>query len=94
MRNKYLFFVFLILCILCLPYGVFAKAEVYDVVLFFGQSNMTGFAGKYTGDDSSDSRIGNDLNAFSNKTGINMDILNNYTAVNHVNVPIESGTAY
>ena len=55
---------------------------------------MTGNAGKSQSDINPDSRINNDLNDFSNKTGVDMDILSNYTAINHVNVPIESGTAY
>ena len=90
MKIKYLLFLSLIICLFYFPYDVFAKAEVYDVVLFFGQSNMTGNAS----DINPDPRINNDLNDFSSKTGISMDILNNYTAINHVNVPIESGTAY
>ena len=94
MRFKSVFLVVLILCVLCFPYNTFAKAEVYDVVLFFGQSNMTGYAGINENDMISDSRINNNLNDYSNQTGIDMDILSNYTAINHVNVPIESGTAY
>ena len=51
---------FLLFCLLCFPYKVFAKAEVYDVVLFFGQSNMTGYAGSY---DTEKAKGGTDKNA-------------------------------
>ena len=72
MRFKSVFLVVLILCVLCFPYNTFAKAEVYDVVLFFGQSNMTGYAGINENDMISDSRINNNLNDYSNQTGIDM----------------------
>lgn len=79
--------------------------DVYDVILFWGQSNMVGYAGSYKtsscdvaspGENCLDYRIaenGGNSN-FSSLTGINSNIIKNYSAVNHVNVPITSGTVY
>ena len=81
--------------IIFFPYSVFAKAEVYDVVLFFGQSNMTGYAGVYDTEKVKDSRLTNlGVDSFSSSTGIDKQILNKYTKMNHVDVDIAGGTAY
>ena len=86
---------FLLFCLLCFPYKIFAKAEVYDVVLFFGQSNMTGYAGSYDTEKAKDSRLTEmGIDSFSTATGINKQIVNKYTKMNHVDVDIAEGTAY
>lgn len=95
MKDKKILIIVLFFCILCFPYNVFAKAEVYDVVLFFGQSNMTGFAGVYDTEKVKDSRLTNTgVDSFSTATDINKQIVNKYTKMNHVDVDITSGTAY
>ena len=83
---------------------IFALAEdTYDVILFWGQSNMVGYAGSKISsngtqqdEDDYDSRIdeAGGASKFSQITEIDLSIINNYTAVNHVNVPIQNGTVY
>ena len=74
--------------------------DVYDVVLFWGQSNMVGYCGVYTCSDKTDeadkdSRVGSyGIDNFSKYSKIDKDILQNYTKMNNVNVDIKSGTAY
>ena len=90
-RIKYV----LIFILMLLPINVFAKADVYDVILFFGQSNMTGYAGIYDNEKNVDVRLNNiGIDSFSQKTGINKSILNNYTKMNHVNVSISDNCLY
>lgn len=88
---KRLLFV-LTLLLFILPFSVYAKAEVYDVVLFFGQSNMTGYAGFNVMERLEDSRVS--LEDFSSRSGIDSSILDVYSSMNHVDVPVEEGTAY
>ena len=83
-----------------------ASEDIYDVVLMWGQSNMTGFAGSkktsggVRGEDQLDYNIDIEnpdrisIENFSNITGINKDILENYKQVNYVEVPIKPGTVY
>ena len=85
--------------------------DIYDVILFWGQSNMVGYAGSYNssscdttpGENCADSRIGSTTNInnnifskkdFSKYSGISTEILDKYTAINHVDVPITEGTLY
>ena len=93
-RKIIIIFIF-IFTFIFIPINVFAEAEVYDVVLFFGQSNMTGFAGSRDGEKVMDARMSSmGIDSFSQKTGISKDILNKYTKMNHVDVDIPSGSAY
>lgn len=95
MNKRSAFIVIFILMLLIIPMNVFAEAEVYDVVLFFGQSNMTGFAGSRDGEKVMDARVNSiGIDSFSQKTGINKDILSKYTKMNHVDADIPSGSAY
>ncbi|MGN0437191.1 MAG: Ig-like domain-containing protein [Lachnospiraceae bacterium] len=72
------------------PMYVNAKEEdIYDIVLFWGQSNMRGSVGGSEEEKQPDKRILVEAN-----TGIAQEILNVTTAMNHVNVPIQEGTAY
>ena len=66
--------------------------DVYDVILFFGQSNMVGCA---TGN--SETRQGTTQTSkeqFVTKTGIEYDIVNNIVDRGSVKVPIQNGIAY
>ena len=69
--------------------------DVYDVILFWGQSNMVGYAsyGSSWRLNADDKATGNP-EEFSKISGIDRGIVNKYTAYNHVNVPLESGSAY
>ena len=83
------------MCILIVPYTVFAKAEEVDVILFFGQSNMVGYAGNYDTEKVKDARFDSlGIDSFSDKTGIDKSILSNYSKMSHVDVDIDSGSAY
>ena len=73
--------------------------DIYDVVLFWGQSNMVGRCMKdfqlseYTG--SKDKKlIELGTTEFSNKSQIDIDIVEKYTRPDHVNVDIIPGTVY
>ena len=65
------------------------EKDIYDIVLFWGQSNMRGAVGGIEEERQPDKRI-----LVEADTGISQDILNVTTAMNHVNVPIQKGTAY
>ena len=95
-------YIILFLIFICLVYckTVFAE-DIYDVILFWGQSNMNGTAGAYLssngldGEETIDKRVAViGKNEFSKITEINLDILNNYTQMNHVDVPLIDNTAY
>lgn len=79
-----------------LSYGSFAKSDdIYDVVLFWGQSNMSGWDGLYSSEHTIDSRLTDlGINNFSQATGINVSILEKYDKMNHVSVDIPNGTVY
>ena len=78
--------------------------DIYDVILFWGQSNMTGwmYLGSSDNNSAKDLRINNDyndngkytINEFSMYSKIDKDILRNYTAINHVNVQQLGNTAF
>lgn len=73
-----------------------AKTDIYDVVLMWGQSNMTGYAGIHSDiekkEDEATKKI--EKEKLSKYTGIDSEILNNYTKINHVDVEIKNNTAY
>ena len=78
-----------------------SKDDVYDVILFWGQSNMVGYAGKYetsgskTGEDKYDSRVKKlGKEKFSKYSRINKNIVEKYSSVDHVNVDIANNTAF
>lgn len=87
---------------LLFPYDVFAVTNnVYDVILFWGQSNMVGSCGGHTctdgkiGEESEDARLVSlGASEFSKQSGIDLEIVNLYTTMGHVNVPVISGTVY
>lgn len=66
-----------------------AEEDVYDIILFWGQSNMSGAVGSIEGESEPDRRILTPENS-----GISQTILNNTTAMNHVDVPVRMNTAY
>ena len=74
------------------------EAPIYDVILFWGESNMLGYAGEYkgeNGEDQIDQRLVNmGVDEFSNNSGIDLDIINGYTAINHVNVDVPRNVAF
>lgn len=61
--------------------------EVVDVVLFWGQSNMVGYAGRSSAENVKDERNG----AFKD---ILPEIKDNATTIGHVNVQLKPGSAY
>lgn len=89
------FKVMLMICLSLFLSGMRVYAEdVYDVVLFWGQSNMVGSSGNiYAGvhDDRVDTLGKNDFSEYSQ---IDEEIINRYDLYNHVSVPISSGTVY
>ena len=93
----------LIICLftffLC-PRIVYAE-DVYDVILFWGQSNMVGSVGNKTCADDKIEREHVDTNftnlgaeTFASKTGISSTIVGKYTTMGHVDVPITDNTVY
>lgn len=78
----------------------YSTDEIYDVILFWGQSNMTGYCGakEKNGEKQEETRynVNNNesINYFSGITGISTDILQKNTTVNHVDVSIRPGTIY
>lgn len=79
---------------LLIPHFVMAE-DIYDVILFWGQSNMVGRAGKLDKEKKYDARVTNlGISGFSSATDIKMSIVKNYTALNHVDVPLVEQTAY
>ena len=93
--------ILLVCFIMSLFSNVKAQEDIYDVILFWGQSNMTGYAGinpsteALTGEDKYDSRITEKgIDNFSTITGIRKEFLTNSTAMNHVNVNHTPSTVY
>ena len=74
--NKIKIFLFFLIAIFLFPNKVFAK-DIYDIVLFWGQSNMVG-VGSRQGENEKDHRA-DDIESFSRKIGIDIDILEHYT---------------
>lgn len=72
-----------------------SEEDIYDVVLFWGQSNMTGYAGRYSWEKEADSRITKyGIDNFSNLTGINKNIIENTVAVNYVKIKQTPNTVF
>ena len=78
--------------------AVNTKDDVYDVVLFWGQSNMVGTAGIYPEERKQDTRYDyndeNSVKQYANYTGINQTYLKNSKAVNYVEIGPEDNTAF
>ena len=72
-----------------IQYSYAADEDIYDIILFWGQSNMSGSVGGKQEETTPDKRMLSQEN-----TGISQSILNNTTAMNHVNVAVKMGTAY
>lgn len=89
--NKIKIFIIFLIAVFLFPDNVYAK-DVYDIVLFWGQSNMVG-VGRREGENEKDHRA-DDKASFSKETGIDMDIIDNYTKMNHVDVPVVENTVY
>ena len=75
--------------------------DIYDVVLFWGQSNMVGCTGMYKseegllGEDARDQRLDElGIDKFSELSGIEKEILEKYTALNHVDVDLKHNTVF
>lgn len=91
-RKKFLFYVLIfILVSLFSSKSVLAKEsdDVYDIILFWGQSNMVGYSGIREGEKLPDIRYLTEAN-----TGISQSILNRTRTLSHVDVPLPNGIAY
>ena len=67
--------------------------DIYDVILFWGQSNMVGYSSR-NAEENFDRTNQASIDEFNKKTGISKDILKNTYSKSIVKVPIKSGTAY
>ena len=71
-------------------YDVLKEEEAVDVILFWGQSNMVGRAGKYDSENNPDKRkLDNLLDDL-----IDQDILDQYEKMNYVSVQIPNNVAF
>ena len=94
MIKKILIFTLCIFTII--PISVYAE-DIYDVVLFWGQSNMRGASVTGTCEGKVDENLGKtdaSRTAFSTKTGIHPFIVSNYKSVDFVSVPFNKNTAF
>lgn len=75
-----------------------ASEDIYDVILFWGQSNMVGsFKGVIEGqkpDDRYNNKDENSIKDFSKKTGIDIEILRNTEAIGWTKTFQEKNTVY
>ena len=85
------------------------QQEVYDVILFWGQSNMTGYCGLYNTDAKAQQKGSNNeakadprynysdsssVRNYSQKTGIDEEILSNSQQMNWVKITQEPNTVF
>jgi len=97
----------LIVCILSqfiVPFNISNSAneieeqDVYDVILFWGQSNMVGSCGLKENEKLADTRYeynnSSSVDTFSNKTGIDKGILSRSEKMNFVKVKQEENTVF
>ena len=114
LKNKKVLFIIILGLILIASFSLFpvfrkgplekarnlSTNDIYDVVLFWGQSNMVGYCGVYTCSNSidetdKDARVqAYGVDNFSKLSKIDKDIIQNYSKMNHVNVDIKPGTVY
>ena len=89
--------IFLLMSIFTIfPMSVYAE-DIYDVVLFWGQSNMRGASGEADCENKVDENFGttsNEIQTFSDLTDIHPFILKYYKTIDYVAVPFKSNTAY
>ena len=73
-------------------------SDIYDVILFWGQSNMVGLCGLRNTEKEKDTRYNYEdsesVSEFSKITGINNEILQNSETMNHINIIQESETVF
>lgn len=91
-------FIFLIQLIVPLNLSKANQEDVYDVILFWGQSNMVGFAGMNEDEGYPDKRYDytneESVTEFSKKTGIDQEILSNSVQIAWTKVQQVPHTAY
>ncbi len=72
--------------------------EPYDIILFWGQSNMVGYCGKNASERKKDTRYdyldAEDVASYSKKTGIDEVLLSNSPKTNFVKIPQIPQSAY
>ena len=98
MKNKKIVNIFIIIFVILIV-GSFAyysyvnasDSDVYDIILFWGQSNMAGYS---TTEGSMPDGYSEDLYKFSKDTDIDIDILRTTKNESTVNTPLEEETAY
>ena len=103
-NNKIIFKIIVCCSIICflvchfVNNSIAQRNDIYDVVLFWGQSNMVGYCGVKQNEcvkdirfDSSDS---NEINKFSRITGIDANILSCSKQENWIQIKPETNTAY
>ena len=107
--------IFLILIQFIIPFtfnnisSAATNKDVYDVILFWGQSNMTGYCGKYDTDAKAEEKGSNNeskpdprytysnsssVSAYSTKSGIDKEFLSNSVQMNWVKISQTSNTVY
>ena len=98
MKNKKIVNIFIIIFVILIV-GSFAyysyvnasDSDVYDIILFWGQSNMAGYS---TTEGSMPDGYSEDLYKFSKDTDIDIDILRTTKNESTVNTPLEEENAY
>ena len=75
-----------------------ASTDIYDVILFWGQSNMVGSCGKVEGEtmgpDPRYKEEGFSIDDFSTKSGIDQEFIQTDVNMNYVKIPLKDKTAY
>ena len=79
-------------------YSNAASSDIYDVILFWGQSNMVGRCGKEEYEKKPDTRYtySNEasVNSYASKSGISKEFLSNSLRMNYVKIKQKSKTVY
>ena len=98
MKNKKIVNIFIIIFVILIvgsfkyySYVNASDSDVYDIILFWGQSNMAGYS---TTEGSMPDGYSEDLYKFSKDTDIDIDILRTTKNESTVNTPLEEETAY
>ena len=93
--------IFCILSQFIIPFNISNSSnseEIYDVILFWGQSNMVGYCGKNENEKQADTRYdymdSNSVKNFSSKTGIEKEFFANSSKMNFTKVKPKDNTAY
>ena len=103
-KQLIIIFILSFLCVQFFAHFVFVKPsytsneDVYDVILFWGQSNMVGSCGNRTYEKSADTRYTNtnssSVKAYSKKSGIDETFLSNSVRMNYVKITQTPNTVY